>query len=63
MAKKTTTTETPAPVKKGASVDSVKLKMLELIDDCNELAKGAVYPKRYINISRQLQQIIRNSLK
>jgi hypothetical protein len=45
------------------SVESLKLKLDDLINDCKAFAPTTNYPARYHNIAKVLQQVKRNNLR
>ena len=57
-------TKKEAPNKSSSvSVESLRLKIDDLINDCETMAKGAVYAPRYYNIAKILKQVKRNNLR
>lgn len=52
--------EAPAPA---VSVESLRLKLDDLINDCKTFAPQSTYPARYHNIAKVLQQVKRNNLR
>lgn len=45
------------------SIESLNMKMDDLINDCETMAKGAVYAPRFHNIAKILKQVKRNNLR
>lgn len=60
MAKTTKKAEPKAP---SASLEGVRMKLDDVMADLDTLAASAVYPQRYKNAKRQIQNVCRNSLK
>ena len=63
LAKNTIMAKKTAPKPAAPSLESVKLKIDDVMADLDALAASAVYPQRFKNAKRQIQLICRNALK